>query len=810
MKQFLSSCAIVAILLAFSVEPMHAQVIDNIAYNMDTLQRFIAGPGTEYLSIRMKEPKTGERLDVFILRVDTKNPYVSFEQHLGSGKLVGVETPTNMALRNTTDTHIAFGGTNGDFFLTSGDVGRPTGLTIGNSEYAFIGEKERHCGGINAQGRPQLAINWEYSGSLLIGDASYTIHHVNYTRHTNELVLYNYHNGASTGTSDEGAEAILSLLPGEKWATSGQMKAVVKQVIPNKGNTTIEKDKFILSGLGTSKSIVESLKVGDEVTISYSLKFDGEEVNMAQCIGSDNYAEIILNDGVVPTVPLWDSRHPRTAFGHTITGDTVVMCVVDGRGSSWGCTTNFLGHLMRHYGAWKAVNWDGGGSSCMYLQIFGQVNRPSDGVERATCNSMLVFANIPEKDTEISVIRSYDPELVMSKYATHRPKFLGYNKYDVLLNPDVKGVTLTTDEHSGYIHEDGSFVCLNSGSFTAHYNGATVTIPVQVVEPDEYQLRLDSVLVSDDTNYPIEVLSILGKTQSVLDPSVVTWTIEDPEVCSISLEGYLNGLQDGGRTRVFAELDNFRDTLIVNVQIPASKHVLLTNMSNATDIWSIKTLPSSLKTDFRTNDKGQGVFWMNFTGGRAANTKFTMNKPLYSLPQYVEMCFNAQGFPIERAMVGFKANNSKEVITLEYSADQLVLNGPTSLRFNIDSILGVNNDIAIYPVTWDYLTFYYNLKAEKQEYEMLVEGIYLHYGEITLAVDGVTMPSFTIYPNPVVNDMLTITGATATMAMLYDLQGRLIAQTAIHDTNAQMNIAGLAAGTYLLTIGNETVKIIKK
>ncbi len=810
MKNIFRCFTFVVIFSLCFVQEQKAQVFDSIYYNVDTLDNFVAGPGAEYLSVRMKEPKTGERLDVFILRIDTKNPYVSFEQHLGGGKLVGTETPTHMALRNTTDTHIAFGGTNGDFFLTSGDIGRPTGLTIGNNEYAFIGDKDRHCGGINVNGRPQLAINWEYTGQLLVGEASYPIHHVNYTRHTNELVLYNYHNGSTTGTSDEGTEAILSLLPSEKWTTNGQMRAIVESVTPNKGNTTIEKDKFVLSGLGTSKAIVENLQVGDEVTISYTLKFDGEEVNMAQCIGSDDYADIILNNGVVPTIPLWDSRHPRTAFGHTITGDTVVMCVVDGRGKSWGCTTNFLGHVMRHFGAWRAVNWDGGGSSCMYLQMFGQVNAPSDGKERATCNSMLVFANIPERDTVVSRIRSYSPTLVLPKYGTHRPKFLGYNQYDVLLDVDVQGVTLTTDEHSGYIQADGAFVCLNDGKFTAHYNGATLDVPVRVSNNAELNMRLDSVLVSDDTDYPIEVEGIVGKTVATLDPAVLTWAVEDPTVCAISAAGRLNGLQDGGRTRVFGTLGDFTDTLIVNVEIPESKPTLLTNISNVEEVFNVKTSPTSLQTEFRAGENGTGVFWVNFTGGRAANTKFSMDKPLYSLPRFVELRYHTEAFPLTKIAFEFQANNSIEKMTHTIEADALVFNTPTSIMLDIDSILGVQNDIAIYPVAWNYMTFFYDLKAEKKEYTMHFEGIYLHYGPITVGVDNVTLPSFNVYPNPVVEGVLTITNAMATTAYLYDMQGRLITHAAIYDTAAQLNVSHLQAGTYLLTIGNETVKIIKK
>ena len=75
------------------------------------------------------------------------------------------------------------------------------------------------------------------------------------------------------------------------------------------------------------------LKVGDEITLDFEIKFEDELVNIAQAIGSDNYNQILLNGEVVQS-GFWDELHPRTGYGVSQTRDTVFMLVVDGRSAS--------------------------------------------------------------------------------------------------------------------------------------------------------------------------------------------------------------------------------------------------------------------------------------------------------------------------------------------------------------------------------------------------------------------------------------------------------------------------------------------
>ncbi len=86
-------------------------------------------------------------------------------------------------------------------------------------------------------------------------------------------------------------------------------------------------------------------------------------------------------------------RHPRTAFGFSQNRRTLYLLVVDGRTSvSIGMTLSQLADLMKGLGAYDAVNFDGGGSTTMWIRGNGVVNAPSDGSERVVANHLAVQA----------------------------------------------------------------------------------------------------------------------------------------------------------------------------------------------------------------------------------------------------------------------------------------------------------------------------------------------------------------------------------------------------------------------------------
>jgi hypothetical protein len=192
MKRFLLA---VVLFISSAYVQLQAQadiLLGGVEYTIDTLETYQCGPGSEYIAIQLRRVSDRQgRIDAYILRVDSKNPYISFEEVLGSGKVVGTERPSDMAVRNTTDTKIFFGGTNGDFFVTQGDVGKPVGVTIVNNEFATFPDHHegRRIGAIDEQMRGAIGYAASFSGNVTIAGETKAIKRVNYSRGDNELVL---------------------------------------------------------------------------------------------------------------------------------------------------------------------------------------------------------------------------------------------------------------------------------------------------------------------------------------------------------------------------------------------------------------------------------------------------------------------------------------------------------------------------------------------------------------------------------------------------------------------------------------------
>ena len=105
--------------------------------------------------------------------------------------------------------------------------------------------------------------------------------------------------------------------------------------------------------------------------------------------GRNMAADAAISEGTISRNA--EIRHPRTAVGYSRDGATLLLVAVDGRSAnSVGMTLVELAALMRHAGAWNALNFDGGGSTTMVIDG-ALVNVPSDTTgERAVGNALLV------------------------------------------------------------------------------------------------------------------------------------------------------------------------------------------------------------------------------------------------------------------------------------------------------------------------------------------------------------------------------------------------------------------------------------
>ena len=94
---------------------------------------------------------------------------------------------------------------------------------------------------------------------------------------------------------------------------------------------------------------------------------------------------LLVYDGKVQVYPedntaeFLNTTHPRTAIGISKDGKTVVQVAVDGRWTqsssaerAIGMTTPMLSQMMKGLGCYKAMNFDGGGGTAMW--VYGEGN----------------------------------------------------------------------------------------------------------------------------------------------------------------------------------------------------------------------------------------------------------------------------------------------------------------------------------------------------------------------------------------------------------------------------------------------------
>lgn len=708
----------------------YAISLNGVEYTIDTLSMFPAGPGATYYELRMlrADHKAG-RLDCWLMTVDTKNPYVAIEQIMGKDAVIGVERPSAMAQRKTTETKIFYGGTNGDFFATKGDIGCPTGFTVINNEFAYVPNSHgaRRLGAVDEKMLGAIGSVASFSAKAILGLDTLKIKRVNYTRGENELVLYNRHNAATTLTNDYGTELLCELAEGETWHTNCTVHAVVKSVAANKGNTAIGDGQVVLSGHGTMAEHLNKANVGDTIPIKMSFKIDGVKQNISQCIAGDNYA-LIVDNGQVEQSNFWNELHPRTAFGHSEKGDTILFLVVDGRSVSNGCTTKVLGEIIHYYGAYKAVNWDGGGSSCLYIRPFGEVNNGSDGSERAVANGMFAVANVPEADNTIAAIAPYMPIYSLPRYGVAAPKFLGYNQYGVLIDTDVQGVQLSCAPEVGEILSDGRFLASgeNGGALHAALGDITTDLTVRLVTSAPVAIRLDSVLCDDRHPYTVEVQSTIGNSTVSLLADALTWTSSDPSVATVNDAGEVLGVKNG-YAEVIGSLGDFRDTLLVHVEIP-SAHIMMWDDFRATGTWTLKC-PSTYNPQWIVPESKTTPVDLQFTykNGRERYIRLTKDSVLYSLPDTVRFVY-ATDAQVESFYLSIRADN-------ELHARNITITPVAEAGEDVVTNIAVKDyfgtDVAIFPLHMECINFSLKSSTTAEAHHLWLRGISLIYGDAT-------------------------------------------------------------------------------
>ena len=566
-------------------------------YDVDTLYHAVVGPGTTQTSLLVKGDLD---LRIFYTTTDVTNPNVEMRVAKAKNMIKATRSVSNLSKDNSVEGAQYFTGVNGDFFDMSN--GQPLGTNVLNSEiYNTTTNSNWLELSFDANEKPYLG-KLTFSGNITKADGSSYDIAVNTGRGENNLIVFTPRFGTSTGTNQWGIEIVAT--PVESDATIALGKTVKMKIVGasnTAGNMTIPAGSYVLSGHGNGNTFVSTMKDGDIVELTLNASANGQPINPVWSIGG---CPAILSKGVVletedaSIISHLPSKEPRTAVGYDETGTKVVMLVVDGRSDiSDGCRTKILADIMREVGCYEAMNFDGGGSTELYHQKLGIQNVPSGGTERSVTNGLFAVATTPT-DNEIAEIRFVDWVKEMPQYGYYTPKFYGYNQYGVLINTDLKGVTLSCSAELGEVVNDGTTLFGNGGgthALTATYNGISTTLAVSVDDKTEPIFRHPKVMLNGYEDYTVDVYGVVRGADVTIDNVAFTWETSDASVVTVNELGELKGLKNG-TAKVKATVGNFSKEIDVTVEIPTVRYQDITSNEG----WAIEVSNLSNQTDKAT------------------------------------------------------------------------------------------------------------------------------------------------------------------------------------------------------------------
>lgn len=378
-------------------------------------------------------------------------------------------------LTRTIETNGALAGVNADFFPWSGD---PIGFMVRQGELVSLPYLKRASFSWGANyfkaGPVETKLTFQNGSTLKVIDG------LNQEAGDNRIVLFTSAAAAAKSTV-VGNYALLST--NDTLTASGTVTATVELITPDLLTAPVKQGQMVLVGTGNQKSSIAALSIGQVVkfnTTSTGADFNKIVHSIAggpRLVSGGAVSINLESEGLTSTFST--TMHPRTAIGATKDGD-MWLVVIDGRQSmSRGAGLDELARVMQRLGCVEAMNLDGGGSSTLALGTL-VLNRPSDkGLERAICNSVLLFGELPVPVNDETYVIKGVPTIAEGTSATY-----------ALINSKGQRVPLTdviwAAQGSAWIDQSGVLRTLNPGKakVSAWVKGKVVSVDVEVEPRD--------------------------------------------------------------------------------------------------------------------------------------------------------------------------------------------------------------------------------------------------------------------------------------------------------------------------------------
>ena len=243
-------------------------------------------------------------------------------------------------------------------------------------------------------------------------------------------------------------------------------------------------------------------------------------------------------------------------------------------------------------------------------------------------------------------------------------------------------------------------------------------------------IRLDSVLCDATHPYEIEVQGTVGNAIIDLLPAALSWTSLNPEIATVDDSGNVIGVANGS-TLVVGELGDFRDTILVNVEIPTANEMLWDDL-RITDNWTLKGSAGFSPALVVPEDAAAPVnLLFTYKTTRSPYVQFERKAPIYSRPDTIRIPVKTDA-QFSKVYATVRANNANQGINITIEP-----NGATEFVLDIPVEQYFGTDVAVFPLHFELVKMFLDTKTEAGERYVTLPGIYQIYGEKTGAETGV-------------------------------------------------------------------------
>ncbi len=784
----------------------------------DTVSVRSVGPGM--MHYRVIAPAIPWNINV--LRVDLSNPHVRLETVKANDRLAGYERVSSMAARKGGPDRTVVGGINGDFY---GGSGIPTNIQIAQGEI-LLKPVTRPAIGFTADNSPLIDVV-TMNITALVGDTVSTVHGVNTSRQTNQMILFNSYSGSSTGTNPFGTEALIR--PITPWVVNDTVVCIAESLEVGVGNMSLSRGWAVLSAHGTSATTVLSrIQPGD--TLRLVQRITPGLPQLKEMVGG-NPRLVSGGADVSSAAP----REPRTAAGFSADSTLLYLVTVDGRQGTLSVSMTFteLAQFMIQIGVHEGINLDGGGSTTMVIRD-SIMNSPSDGGERAVSNGLLVISSAPAGSLQTVSISPKSTRIFRGR--SRQFQVFGADAYGNPAPFDPALVRFSCDGQIGTIDSlTGLFTAANAASegfVFLHYGSHSDSARIVVKSVGTLSLSPRNI-VTDTTrsiNFTVESFDIDNLRQQI-PLNAYQWSSRDPAIGIIDTSGVFTP-RASGTTKILASIDGLSDSASVRVELGEGLRILdsLQSLSgwavSAAQVDSFSTTivdsvsatgGSSVRIDYR------------FTGSANIISYLYLDKrmPVFGVPDSV--IINARTDNHSHRIYYVIEDDNGEEFRL-YSSRLLNRIGILdTIRAPLSPLQEITPGAKFhYPVVIKRIEvqLVYNRQAGvSYSGTLFLDNLRVSYPQKLITTVESTLQSvpddfqlYQNYPNPF-NPTTTIRFALPkeglTKLRIYDLLGREVAML-VNETlpagihHARFNASPLASGAYFYALTSGNVRLSKK